>query len=358
MPETIEPSRYYEAGKQKELGKSAERKWGFDKWGSCLLTNEDGSVEQSNFYRDPKISHRLFTQPLIEAIPLSEQRETLKIIDFGGGEGLMLSQIITQIHEAGFEHLTPVLFDADMEKLELGKKRGLEPVQGDVFHMPFVDNSFDAGVSRMLLQYFPPPKEGSDRPTQYDILKEMYRVMKSGSTLVIVWPGAYKYNSDQEKRRAGALDLFWSQITYDRVDRPDIPFAAAEAEDPGLGRRLTNAFEDLNSEPGHARRRSRAFTPGAMMADFAKMAGFEVREGEEEDWLEFRYTYQAILDRFDPNGELPDQNKKWIRFMFDHLTGAMKRNLQMDDESNDDFVKKNDEYAIRLPISRLVLRKE
>ncbi|MDO8686770.1 MAG: class I SAM-dependent methyltransferase [Candidatus Berkelbacteria bacterium] len=351
MGETLDSSKKYEAGQDIRITRKEEgQEWSFDNWGDCRFQAEEGTAEEGNFYTDARITQKLFTEPILEAIEDSDRTQPATIVDFGGGAGIMLSQVNQQLHEAGIEQTEPILVDGDEKKIEHAKTAHpeLQSIVGDVFHLPFDDNSIDAGVSRNLMQYFPPPEEKSEKTNQFDILREMHRVMKPGSTLVLVWPGAYKYHTHNEQSRAAMHDMFWSQVTWDRTGEDN--------EDPNLSRRGTmNHLAAVEDSIGNKQYRVRACTPGEIMADFAQKVGFSIKQGEEADWLEFRYTYDAILNRF---SDIPDQNKGWLQTTFgNHTIGALKRYFKGID-SPDDIIDYQNHPAIRLPISRLILKKE
>lgn len=326
MGETLDQFKKYEAGQDVQITRKEEdQEWSFDTWGDCRFQTKEGTIEEGNFYTDARIVQRLFTEPIIKGIDNSDKTKPITVVDFGGGTGIMLSQIDQQLQEAGFQQINPILIDADKEKIEHAKMTypELQSKIGDAFHLPFEDNSIDAGVSRNLLQYFPPPSETSDKHNQFNILKEINRVTKPDSTLILIWPGAYKYESWQEKQRAMANDFLWSKITWDRT------------------------YDDI--EDPFQTERMRSFTPGEVMAQFAQKAGFEIINGEEEDWIEFRYTDEAIINRFGEEKPIPEQQQRSIKMNFDPLHIHHLRGL--------DAIDYQGKQAIRLPISQLILRK-
>jgi len=323
MGETLDPSKY-EAGQDVKITRKEEgQEWSFDNWGDCRFQIKDGTAEEGNLYTDARITQRLFTEPMLESLGDRDKSETLNLVDFGGGAGIMLSQINQQLKEAGFEQINPVLVDRDDKKVRAAQSEypELHPVVGDTFHLPFPDNSIDAGVSRNVIQYFSPPYEESDGPNQLNFLKEIHRVMKPDSTFVLVWPGAHGCETREELNRAIVNDVFWADLTWQRT--------GDDSEDP------------------HKTDIRRTFTVGEMMAHSAKETGFEVISGEEEDWIEFRYTEEAFMSRFGRD-TMSEEQQKAIEERFSPLWVH-----GMDLDSIDWHGKQ----AIRMPISRLVLRK-
>lgn len=269
----------------------------------------------------------MFIEPILKTLEDSDKTLPVSVADFGGGTGIMLSQVNQQLHETGFQESTPILIDIDEKKIEHAKTAHpeLEAKVGDIFQLPLENNSIDIGVSRNMIQYFPSPSETSDQPNQFDILKEIYRVMKPDSTLILVWPGAYKNQDPQDYLRAITNDNFWSIVTWHRTnDEKEYPLSETE--------------------------KVRQLTPGETMSEFAQKAGFEVESGEEEDWIEFRYTDEAVISRFGKEKGVPEDNQQWIRNSFspDHIRHL--RGL--------DAIDWQGKKAVRLPISRLVLKKK
>lgn len=298
--------------------------WSFDTWGCCNFQNEDGTIEQGNFYTDPRITQRLFTQPILENLAEVDKSQPLNVVDFAGGSGIMLSQINQQLQESGFSQVNSVLTDIDDEKLREAQtnRPELKAVKTDIFHLPFADNSIDVGVSRNLLQYFPGPSETTGQPNQFDILKEMYRVMKPGSTLIIVWPGSYTNTAEQEDDETSAHDIFWANLTWQRT------------------------HDDNEYPPREDTRRKE--TTGEVLVEFAQKAGFQTMNGEEEDWVEFRYTAEAFMGRF---------GKKTVSMEQQHTIETMFSPLFIHGMGLDS-IDWNGKEAVRLPISRLILKKE
>ena len=292
-----------------ELGKESEKGW--DSWGNSMVTLEDGKKEQMSFYTDERLTKRLFTEPLI---PYLEGRNGKKtVVDFGGGDGLMIEQIRRQLQEAHITEINPVLLDIDEKKLEKAKSDfpSIETVPANMFELPFENNSIDSGVSRMALQYFPKPEQEGQEKTQLEILKEVYRVLKTKSPFVVIYPASF-----EDDRKATYNDSLWKLLTYHRTDKDDdLPF-----------------------------KNTRSFTSGKTIANYATKIGFNVKTVEQVDWIEFRYTIDAIENRF---GAIPDQNKEWME---EAIKNPMNKKLL-------DIIEWNNKKAVRLPISRLVLEK-
>lgn len=329
-----------------ELGKGED----FDIFGSVVVTNEDGTKEWKSYYGNQAVTKRLFTDPILAQADIQEDSQVV-LVDFGGGDGIMLEQVNDQLSQKGF-NVEPILLDMDEKKLEQAKQNrpNIRPIVGDLAKMPLLENSVDIGISRMAMQYLPRPFDRTEPLpkwlpvnyaivrkqfekdgyiNQYDVLKEMYRVMKPDHTLVLVWPGAYKYATEEEKKRSDNISFFWNRIT-----------AAKELSQPH-GRLMDEDFVSLE----------RWFTAGEEMAQFAQKAGFDVEDGGEVDWIEYRITAKSVQNRFDPKGTWSDNIRQYLEEDFETADSKYQRGEGLD------IIKWHDKNAVRLPVSRLVLRK-
>lgn len=332
-----------------ELGKGED----FDIFGSVVITNEDGTREWKSYYSDQTVSKRLFVDPILSQTEIKEG-DRVVLVDFGGGDGIMLEQVNDQLSLDGLK-VDPMLLDMDEKKLQQAqqKRPNIKPIVGDLAKIPLSENSIDIGISRMAMQYLPRPfnrneplPERLSKPSdlsamisdhfkkdgyinQYDVLKEMYRVMKPSSTLVLVWPGAYKYSTEEEKKRADNISYFWNRITASKEFAKSNPRILDENR--------------VSTE--------RWFTAGEEMAQFAQQAGFNVEDGEEIDWVEYRVTAKSVQNRFDPNSTWPEDVCQYLEEDFETADSRYRRGEGLD------IIKWHDKNAVKLPISRLVLRK-
>lgn len=303
----------------KELGKEKEKGW--DSWGNILVEKPDGSKEWESFYSSPDITKKLFTNDL-QAHFSGRKDEELKFADFGGGEGLMLSQINAQLSETGFKGATPILVEADEKKVKSAQEHFPE-IQGTVasiFKLPFKDNSLDAGVSRFMLQYLPSP-EVKDRPNQADALKEIHRVLKNGSIFSLVYPAFYSTRENESRSRA--LNELWRLITYHRTNDDE--------EEPDL--------------------KNRSFTLGEEIAKVAEQVGFNVKKGEQADWIDFKFGLDSIIDRF---GEMDPERQELIKVWFNPTSFHYRSLKRAGILASED----NGKAYIKLPITKLLLEKK
>jgi SAM-dependent methyltransferase len=320
-------------GAYEQLGVEKEKGW--DSWGNVIVESSSGEKERDSFYSSEKITQRLFTQT-IEQYLVNQNLEVPRVlVDFGGAEGLLLSQVATQLENdiPGLQ-IKSVLIDADVSKLKDGKEKRpeIQSVAGSVFQIPLLDNSVDIGVSRLMIQYFPPAstKEGVEN-NQFTALKEMYRVMKPGSVLEVVWASVYDFEANG--LGANILDKLWSHITWHRT--------FDNKEDPGWGKWKIDE-EGLPIFEG--KERTRSLIPGTVLAEYAKKCGFQVLEGGQVDWIEFRFTAEAVFSRF---GVKEEEKKELIEEVF----RVLKTRWGLD------VIEWQGQNALRLPISKLVLTK-
>lgn len=358
--------KYEQAGEIKpysELGKQPEKEW--DSWGSVLVANPDGSKERRSYYTDPEIIRRMFSEPLIDhlrpkqpepkrglfgwrqksqpVVEISQEPQTL--VDFGGGDGIMLHNINEQITaEPGFPPINPVLIDLDRKKLESAKQQfpELAVVEGSLTQLPFADNSIDLAVSRQVLQYFSgftnvwafvaglAKAEPKSELNQEVVLKEIHRVMKPVSLFDLVWTG-----STVDSPEARNVSRFWNMLTVARTGQ---------------------SYDEVENE--------REFVSGFFLTKLAAEMGFDIVKEEAIHWVEWRFTPEALFDRFDPDGKMPEEKKATIRRIFDLVVHpedprmGPRRDFHPGDDSIElNYIDHNGQKAIELPITRLLLRK-
>jgi ubiquinone/menaquinone biosynthesis C-methylase UbiE len=97
-----------------------------------------------------------------------------KFLDMGSGFGRLTGEYAGRFKEV-------VLFDYAQNLLDQAKnkyqdKKNITYVQGDMYHMPFADDTFDGGLSVRVMHHF------EDVPL---VLKELNRVMAAGSVFVL-----------------------------------------------------------------------------------------------------------------------------------------------------------------------------
>lgn len=80
-------------------------------------------------------------------------------------------------------------------------------VQGDLFNMPFADESFDLTFNNSTMEHFKNPLDG---------LKEMARVTKKGSYVFVGVPFTYGPLSVYKLKKSSFKDA-WDGTTYDRT---------------------------------------------------------------------------------------------------------------------------------------------
>src|SRR3989344_5348410 len=79
-------------------------------------------------------------------------------------------------------------------------------VQGDMFNMPFADDSFDLTFNNSTLEHFPNP---------LDALREMARVTKKGKYVFVGVPFTYGPLSVYKLKKSSFKDA-WDGTTFDR----------------------------------------------------------------------------------------------------------------------------------------------
>ena len=117
--------------------------------------------------------------------------ETVKVVDFGGGDGALIDIVSRQLTEAGYKVVGvnlemnadrfPVMKEKFMPANETETDRKIYGVRGTIIEKPIQTGSLDAGYSRFVLQYIP-------KERQPEAIREMLDILKPGGELVIMWP--------------------------------------------------------------------------------------------------------------------------------------------------------------------------
>ncbi len=104
------------------------------------------------------------------------------VLDGGSGTGI----VTLGFQDAGFRPKKTVAFDLSINSLKIAKEqfrkenrvdsRKISPVQGNILHLPFADETFDLVLTCGVLEYV----------SLDDGLKEMARVLKPGGNLVFI----------------------------------------------------------------------------------------------------------------------------------------------------------------------------
>ncbi len=118
-----------------------------------------------------------------------------KVIEVGCGTGQTLDIISRSSNHITFG------FDSSREALSLAEHNCHYRFQGDIFHIPFKDNTFDLVYNSGVIEHFP-------NPSNLAAVKEMARITKPGGTVIVIVPNAYCIWYRLGKRVATLLGKF------------------------------------------------------------------------------------------------------------------------------------------------------
>lgn len=99
-----------------------------------------------------------------------------RVIEVGCGTGQTMWELSRNHTTIGLD-ISPIA-------LERAKHNCHYRIQGDIFTLPFKDNSFDLVYNSGVIEHFPYPKNLA-------ALKEMMRIAKPGGTVVVIVPNSY-----------------------------------------------------------------------------------------------------------------------------------------------------------------------
>lgn len=162
-----------------EFNKKTELK----NWG--IAEYEGKNIE---FYTNPDFIKEYFTEPIAKHLEKNNisKNANLNLADFGGGDGVLVKELITQLNKIGYKNINGVNIDytyKNLEKMDKNDDCKIIGIQGDTDQLPLKDNSVDIGVSRHLIQYFSKEK-------QPEILQNISNTLKPNSIFIMKWPGS------------------------------------------------------------------------------------------------------------------------------------------------------------------------
>lgn len=115
------------------------------------------------------------------SLDLSIDKNSL-VLDAGSGTGI----VTLGFHEAGFRPKNTVAYDLSLNSLKIAREqfdkerkadsKNISSVQGNILQLPFADKTFDLVLTCGVLEYV----------SLDDGLREMARVLKTGSKLVLI----------------------------------------------------------------------------------------------------------------------------------------------------------------------------
>jgi ubiquinone/menaquinone biosynthesis C-methylase UbiE len=125
--------------------------------------------------------YRQSVEKYLKSLDLKIDENSL-VLDAGSGTGI----VTLGFHSAGFRPRKTIALDLSFNSLKVAREQfekdkktddeKIAPVQGNVLHLPFADETFDLVLSCGVLEYVP-LDEG---------LHEMSRVLKTGARLVFI----------------------------------------------------------------------------------------------------------------------------------------------------------------------------
>lgn len=166
-----EISRSYEAKVKKKYSE-------FDKVGIGTWNAVDFKGRFVNMYVDEEMIRELFTNRIVENF--RGRKKDLVILDFGGGDGSLVSTIKRQLgREFNVDHYNLDLND-DSLNLCKEKNKGVKVVKHNILEQ-YKKKSADVILCRLVMQY--QSKEG-----QLKIIKNAYNTLTKEGLFFVLWP--------------------------------------------------------------------------------------------------------------------------------------------------------------------------
>lgn len=281
--------RSYEANSRiaySELGKDFNKGW--NNWGNALYKGRWASI-----YTDKEMIDDIFTKRIEGKF---DKEKTLKIADFGGGDGFLLHTIIEKLKKDGVDS---VGINIDESLSKDGKtlnqwRKNRDNLNEEIkektmgLAMDFVngnekgesvelkENSIDVGLMRYVIQY-------TGEKARKKMLDEVYKYIKPSGKLYCLWPG------EQSDEQAAAINSLWSRFAN-----------ISQGADPEefLKEKWYPTIEEINRD--------------------AQATGFIVSEIKEIKELESRYSLESLTNGSRFEKFTPDQKNK-LRYAFEEL---------------------------------------
>jgi len=132
-----------------------------------------------NFYSDADFIYEYFTRQIIEKF---KHKNRLTIVDFGGGDGILLHTIKQQLEENNFKVIA-INLDLNKDNLKLCKKKYPEVIakKWDILRQ-YKKDFADIIVSRFVLQY-------QNTPGQLELIKNANFSLKKSGLFLLMWVG-------------------------------------------------------------------------------------------------------------------------------------------------------------------------
>jgi ubiquinone/menaquinone biosynthesis C-methylase UbiE len=168
-------------------------------WGNIV---HNGNVQ--NMYTSEEVIQEWIAQPLLDSLR-DINTGIVTLADFGGAAGATLEVVRRQLLS---EKIEPYDIDANEEAVARGRNKfpDIKFIKSKLSSINLDDNFFDAGYSRFAIQYNPLVSHDRRIAAQEDVLKEIYRVMKPGAPVVLIWPAA------RNKRQFPAYNHFFNSV--------------------------------------------------------------------------------------------------------------------------------------------------
>ena len=269
-----------------ELGRDFNKEW--NNWGNALYKGRWASI-----YTDREMINDVFIKRIEGEF---SKGKTLKIADFGGGDGFLLHTIIEKLEKDGIGSIG-INIDASLAKD--GKtlnqwKKNRDNLSREIkektigLAMDFVDenkkneavelkeNSIDVGLMRYVIQY-------TGEKSRVKMLNEIYKYIKPSGKLHCLWPGEH---SDEQ---AEAINCLWG--------------------------RFASISQGVDSEEFL---KEKWYPTTKEISRDAQMAGFRISEIKEIEELESRYSLESLTNgsRFK---KFTSEQKNKLRSAFEEL---------------------------------------
>lgn len=176
-----------------------------DRWADWLVSARERGMSKTQIRRFKSYLNRVRNRVLKNA----KLRKGHNVLDVGAGTGLLALEASKRVGPTGYVIATDISADALDECLRQSKHQAesaaIGAVVGDVLHLPFADEAFDAVVIRSVLIYVSDKQQG---------IQELHRVVCPSGWVSVFEP--INEVSEAAMQR-WPLELGEEQETYERI---------------------------------------------------------------------------------------------------------------------------------------------
>jgi SAM-dependent methyltransferase len=155
----------------------------FDKWGSARYKEQWIDINT-----DKNLIEDVFTSEILSFL---KERKSLRIADFGCGEGYVLNTILGQLKNEGIQVEATGVDNSQKAIVSLKEKfPEINGAQADLLNLSDDVKNIDVGIMRFTLQHF-------GKKEQSQVLENIYEALGMSGILIIMQNGSFENKAEE-----------------------------------------------------------------------------------------------------------------------------------------------------------------